>query len=176
MILKSVCVQKFKSVADSGAVEFDGAVTCLVGKNESGKTAFLEALHRLNPLAMGHTDTFDGLRDYPRRSYSRDRESVPGSVPIEATLALELDDVKAVEGVFGEGVLAGAEVVIRKNYENECTWAIAIDERKLIEHLVANAGIDRTPTAGVASIQDLLEKLKAQEDPPDACSALGQVL
>jgi len=58
MILKSVRVKKFKSVADSGLVEFDGAVTCLVGKNESGKTAFLEALYRLNPLAMGHMTTY----------------------------------------------------------------------------------------------------------------------
>jgi predicted ATP-dependent endonuclease of OLD family len=40
----------FKSVEDSD--EFSvGGVTCLVGKNEAGKTAILQALHRLNPHA-----------------------------------------------------------------------------------------------------------------------------
>lgn len=66
MFLKSAHVKRYKSVTDSGQVEFDRQVSCLVGKNESGKTAFLEALYRLNPLPMGHREAFDGLRDYPR--------------------------------------------------------------------------------------------------------------
>jgi predicted ATP-dependent endonuclease of OLD family len=36
---------KYKSIEDSSQVEIGEDVTVLVGKNESGKTAFLEALH-----------------------------------------------------------------------------------------------------------------------------------
>jgi predicted ATP-dependent endonuclease of OLD family len=50
MRLTHIRVMNFKSVEDSD--EFSvGGVTCLVGKNEAGKTAILQALHRLNPHA-----------------------------------------------------------------------------------------------------------------------------
>jgi len=157
-------------------VEFDREVSCLVGKNESGKTAFLEALYRLNPLPMGHPEAFDGLRDYPRRTYTRDRESVPATVAIEATFTLEPDDVGAVEEVFGEHVLSGTDVVIRKNYENKQTWTLPINEQRLVERLVANTGVDPGVTAGATSVEELVKKLKTQTDPPKAVSSfLGQL-
>lgn len=43
-------VRKFRNIIDSGEVRVDENVTCLVGMNESGKTAVLSALHRLNPV------------------------------------------------------------------------------------------------------------------------------
>lgn len=176
MFLKMAAVRQYKSVTDSGPVQFDRAVSCLVGKNESGKTAFLEALYRLNPLPMGHHETFDGLRDYPRRIYARDRESVRGTVAIEATFTLEEDDVRSVEDVFGQGVLSGPDVVICKSYKNKSTWTLPINEQRLVEHLVANAGVDASLTTGASSVQELVKKLKAQENPPGAVSTfLGQV-
>jgi ABC-type cobalamin/Fe3+-siderophores transport system ATPase subunit len=46
VILKAALVRKFRSIEDLGTVRSEPDVTCLIGKNESGKTAFLEALHR----------------------------------------------------------------------------------------------------------------------------------
>lgn len=43
MRLTSAHVRDFKSITDSGEVKLDREVICLVGKNESGKTAFLGA-------------------------------------------------------------------------------------------------------------------------------------
>jgi AAA15 family ATPase/GTPase len=48
MILKNVHVENFRSVEDSGEFEL-GQVLCLVGKNEAGKTAVVQALAGLNP-------------------------------------------------------------------------------------------------------------------------------
>lgn len=48
--LKKVQVYKYKSIDDSTPVVIKDDVTVLVGKNESGKTAFLEALHKALPL------------------------------------------------------------------------------------------------------------------------------
>ena len=49
MILESVRVENFKCIDDS--TEFTvRSLTALVGKNESGKTALLKALYRVNPI------------------------------------------------------------------------------------------------------------------------------
>ena len=42
MKLKEFRVREFRSVWDSGPVKVDGQVTCLVGKNEAGKTLYAE--------------------------------------------------------------------------------------------------------------------------------------
>lgn len=49
MKLKNVQVTKYKCVEDSNPWQVD-QVTCLVGKNEAGKSALLEALYKLNPV------------------------------------------------------------------------------------------------------------------------------
>ena len=55
MQLKRVQITNFQSIHDSN--EFDvGDVTCLVGKNEAGKTALLKALYRLNPIIQEHAN------------------------------------------------------------------------------------------------------------------------
>ncbi|MBE8517103.1 hypothetical protein ILP97_06210 [Amycolatopsis sp. H6(2020)] len=55
----------------------------MVGKNESGKTAVLEALYRVQPLPSGHPTGFDELRDYPRRYRSRDKDTIASVSPVE---------------------------------------------------------------------------------------------
>lgn len=63
-------VSKYKSIEDSTPVPIGGEVTVLVGKNESGKTAFLEALHKALPLDSAQ---FDYVADYPRKDLVRYR-------------------------------------------------------------------------------------------------------
>jgi predicted ATP-dependent endonuclease of OLD family len=65
MKLKSVAVTNFRSVEDSGVFSVDN-ITCLVGKNEAGKTAILQAIAGLNPHPATPV-TYNVERDYPRR-------------------------------------------------------------------------------------------------------------
>ena len=65
MKLTSVEIKDYKSIRNSTPFEV-GQITCLVGKNEAGKSAILSALACLNP----HPATPQSLqieRDYPRR-------------------------------------------------------------------------------------------------------------
>ena len=124
MILKSIRVRQYKSFTDSGEVRIEDDVTCLVGKNESGKSAMLQALYRLNPAASGHPETFSSLRDYPRPRYHPDRARIPAVRPITAAFALSDGDLRAVEDAHGEGVLASRRVTVARTYENELVWEI----------------------------------------------------
>jgi energy-coupling factor transporter ATP-binding protein EcfA2 len=116
LILRSAVVRKFRSIEDSGTVRFEPDVTVLVGKNESGKTAFLEALRRASPSAGNGRLGFDELRDYPRRLRGRERAAIAGTVPV--TVAFELDDadVAAVADRLGPQALAGRELELQRTY------------------------------------------------------------
>ena len=124
MMLESIRIREYKNIRDSGEVAIRDGVTCLVGKNESGKTSLLEALYRLNPLPTGHPESFEALRDYPRRHLGRDRERVCAVRPIAATFALDDDDVRAVEAALEPGALACPRVRVSRDYENALHWEI----------------------------------------------------
>lgn len=119
MILKSFQVRKYKNVPCSGEVTLGEGTTCLVGKNESGKSALLQALYRLNPVPTGHPDAFVGLRDYPRRHFAQERGRVPATRPITATFELDDEDLHTVEEAHGQGALASRLVTVSRTYENE---------------------------------------------------------
>src|SRR6266545_3580749 len=109
MLLTLARVRKFKSIDDSGLVGFEPDVTCLVGRNESGKTAFLEALARANPMA-DDPRWFDELRDYPRALRASERAQVADTVPIAASFELCDADVEALWAEFGPGVVSSREI------------------------------------------------------------------
>lgn len=65
MKLVSIRVQNYKCIDDSEEFSIRD-LTCLAGKNESGKTALLQALRRLNPVEDSERQ-FNSLMEYPRR-------------------------------------------------------------------------------------------------------------
>jgi len=63
MELKSFRVRNFRSINDSGEIDVS-RITALLGRNESGKSNILRALHSLNP-ASGFTK-LKPIKDFPR--------------------------------------------------------------------------------------------------------------
>jgi predicted ATP-dependent endonuclease of OLD family len=173
-------VQNYKSIDDSGWVRFD-PVTCLVGKNESGKTAFLQALARLNPVE-GQAAHYDVTLDFPRKRlnrYKRQHDDDPADV-VEAVYALDPNEIERIEEDFGAGVLVGGEgldpgeVRFSKGYDNKLRTTLPFDHRKVIEHLVAGADLpaavaDELRTS--VDLRDFRKRLSALgEDPPQAAA------
>ncbi len=159
MILKSAVVRKFRSIEDSGQVRFEPDVTCLVGKNESGKTAFLEALYRSNPLGRGAG--FQELRDYPRRLRSRERAQIPATVPVTAAFELQDVDIEAVWRQFGPGVLTSRELEVERTYANRHRLTVHQDKVAQARHLLVKAGLDPR-LAGGADFDELLARLERE--------------
>lgn len=100
-------VWKYKSIDDSTPVDLSNHVTVLVGKNESGKTAFLEALHKSMPLG---TAKYNYVADYPRKEFTRYRqqhEAKNYQKVVELTLRIE----EALADKINKGVFGGVEIV-----------------------------------------------------------------
>jgi predicted ATP-dependent endonuclease of OLD family len=145
MKLTKVRVQNYRSVEDSEEFEI-GDLTCLVGKNEAGKTALLSALRGLKP---SQPFEFDETIDYPRRFSTRYDERHPtGKAEVIRTWwRLEDADKKAVEERFGAGVLKGDifEVHFGFRYDEDARiWEIGVDSAKVLEHMVNKHALDAT--------------------------------
>lgn len=166
MKLRKVHVREYKSIWDSNEFEID-RVACLVGKNEAGKTALLEALYRLNPIVAGDGN-FDVTDDYPRvavENYQQDVESKrrKQAVVIEATFALEQAELDTIAGEYGTGALKVPEARLWKGYAQEngkcgLYFDLPINEPAIVAHLVENYGLPE-PTKAKAAAQLTLAQL-----------------
>jgi hypothetical protein len=166
----------YKSVTDSNVVKLDEQVTCLVGKNESGKTAFLEAMYRWNPVETGHHQTFLPLRDFPRARWSKEREQVPSLEPITLRLALEQSDYDLIEKKFGAKVVTAGEIRRSRKYNNQWNAFLHVDEAAYVKARVAQAGLDRATADGCDTVAQLVTKLQAAEDPSVKMTELAEEL
>jgi predicted ATP-binding protein involved in virulence len=141
MRLKSFQVENFRSIRDSGCVEVDD-VTCLVGKNESGKTALLHALYRLNSINP-EDGGFNPTDDYPRvdvddYEYDVERGKCEPAIVIRAQFELEDTDIEEIAEDYSKDILQSREVELFKGYGNTTYFKINIAEEHVLSHLVAS--------------------------------------
>jgi len=139
MRLKSVRVRMFRNILDSTEVKVQPDVTCLVGKNESGKTAFLQAVWRLRPARTN--PSFSVPDQYPawlEKRHRQEGKKLEDVRPIEALYDWEPKDRQLVEEKFGSKVVPkDAEIKLWKSYSNNFVWENGCDERKAVENLLA---------------------------------------
>ena len=156
MKLTRARVTNYKSIDDSGWVTIDN-VTCMVGKNESGKTAFLQSLQKLNPIP-GVKARFD-LKDYPRKGYVRYKRSHNDNpaVVVQAEFELSDDEIAEIEAEFGPGVLRSRLVVASMNYKNQRSWDVEINESATVRYILADAELP-------VEIQQHVEQAQTRED------------
>lgn len=143
MKLAKVHVQNYRSVEDSGEFSI-GDVTCLVGKNEAGKTAVLNALHQLRPYGEAEK-AYDKVIDYPRRFRADYKQRHSGNEALVCSSEWTLTDseIVALDAAFGEGAYNGSTVTISKYYESAgASWTLPIDERKVLANKIAAHRLD----------------------------------
>jgi predicted ATPase len=114
MFLQRVRVTKYRSIRDSGWFDVEKGKSILIGPNEAGKTALLEAIQRINP-PLG-TRGFDSLRDYPRSEFDdiNSGKILPGDVTVvKAHFGLDPEDKEALQPEFRE-----CEYVVGRKLDN----------------------------------------------------------
>ncbi|MBX3648155.1 MAG: AAA family ATPase [Rhodocyclaceae bacterium] len=159
MKLREFRVREFRSIWDSGPVKVDDQVTCLVGKNEAGKTALLTALYRTNPIITEQA-IFDETYDYPKREVEDYRFAVENkdrgeAVVVEALYELESGDVEAVASVFGPKALKDKTFKRETFYgKSNSRFNLSVDEAAARKHLANNTALTEELRATLTEAAD----------------------
>ena len=147
---------RFRNILDSGTIDVDPRVTCLVGKNESGKTNILHALHSLKPALSDRQ--FDE-QQYPRwlqKEHQRSGE-YESALPISATFELDDEETEAITARFGEGLLLAKQWSLGVHYDNTRTFTLAIDEAAACRAFESERGLD-VGSQNLAELRAYLEE------------------
>lgn len=118
-------IQKYKNIEDSGWVKLV-ELTVLMGKNESGKTTLLQALHKFNPYTP---DPYNIDREWPRgQRRKRNKDQIVASLEFE----LSPDELNDLASIIGSK-LADNHVMVTRNYcgQFEVKFADGIFPEKL---------------------------------------------
>jgi hypothetical protein len=181
MIIRRARVQNYKSIDDSGWVDL-GQVTCLVGKNESGKTAFLQAITKFNPVA-GQSGEFDATLEYPRKrlnGYERGlAEGKPAARVVSVEFEVEQKDLDELPGSLDGALNPGDRLVIYKTYENKKRWDFSLDEAQVVKNLLGRGQLPEPHSKALAkskSVSDLRAGLGEVADKvPQAAELVAQM-
>ena len=175
MRLRTVRVKNFKCVQDSNEFNIDDKVTCLVGKNESGKTTLLQAIAKVNPVDPDDAD-FD-LLEYPRRQLVEYQER-SGEEAAEALITcwdVSEDDTADLERLIGPSARQITSVRISKGYDNRTHYEVEVDEQAVLKYVLGTQTLDRNDERslqGVTSLAELHGRLTSMETRSEALHAL----
>jgi len=167
--LSKIHVTNFRSVEDSGEFQV-GQVLCLVGKNEAGKTAVLQALAGLNPHPLTPF-TYNLERDYPRRFLTEYKERHPKDQATIVTTKWKLsqDEKNAIRALVGDALSDEPVEVYRRYGDTEPQWIFPVSYARAVANLIDDAKLDeeeRIPSVVEAKKSDELRKaLEAVKEP-----------
>lgn len=163
MKLKTAHVTNFRSVEDSGKLELAN-VACLVGKNEAGKTAILQAITGLNP-DPSTPFAYDKERDYPRRflteyaSRHKDKEAIV----IKTTWEMEDNEQELIVAEFGGAALKSKTIIISRRYgATEPEWQFDLAIKYAFNHIMDDENLsaeERQPLEAAETTEVLIKLL-----------------
>ena len=161
MLLIDVRIKNYKCILDSETFSID-QLTCLVGKNESGKSAILQALYKLNPVDK--EDTYDALYEYPKM-YQTDFEAgliEDGDTVVISRWKFTAEEIEALEKQFGTDFIGDSTVVtISNGYKNKRTWDFDANFHALFGKKMEECGFEPSDRAQIPSY-DSIGEVRAQ--------------
>lgn len=166
MRLKSFEIRKFRNIIDSSEIPVEDDVTCLVGKNESGKTAVLHALNRLNPARPA---AFSVQQQYPAWLEKLDRlrgDNLEEFPPIHATFELDDEEVAALKERFGPKTFTSdKKVSVNRSYGGRPIYTFNTDEKAAVAYAMkglklSGGALEAKKAETFEQIEQLVAKLR----------------
>jgi predicted ATP-dependent endonuclease of OLD family len=182
MKLTAIHLREFQSILNSSEFKV-GEITCLVGKNEAGKTAVLQGLYRLNPI-IEHEGAYNVTDDYPRWNvedyrFEVDAKKRQPAVVVTATFELEKDEIDAVSAIVGPAALRNPTLKLSKGYGNTMMHAIDIDMAAALKHIATQLSSPVSSEVGnstnIAGAVTALGKVEQTEAVKKVTSLLQEV-
>lgn len=169
--LKNVVINKYKSFLEKQEIEIEDGVTRIVGKNESGKTALLEAMAKFNYFdPKDKTFTFNSTNDYPRGELKRYQQEYSNEDFDVITCTFELSDdlLNQISEDVGKDVFTSKSIIVAKTYNNSKKfYNISINIKNFIKQFLQNYTIEENMMQELIksnSLEELVEKLKEIEE------------
>lgn len=116
MKLKKATIHKYKSFMTEQSFNVEDKTTRIVGKNESGKSAILEALAKSNYFEEDTEFKFDKNLDYPRRDLIKIKDEFPEAITCQ--YELEPSEVQQIEEKFCKGILVSHIFSVTTKYNS----------------------------------------------------------
>ena len=163
MKLTKVQLHKYKSIDDSTAFDVQTDVTCLVGKNESGKTAALEAMYKSRPIS--NNVKFDMVMDYPTHLTRERKESGRSQIVSDFAYELDEEDLAAVEKELGPNTVISKTMTCSTRYDQSVVFGLKIDTLAVKNNLLKELDLSDTVKSavqGVKTPQELVSVLEEQ--------------
>jgi hypothetical protein len=151
MRLKSVRIKNFRCIDDSTEFSIDD-LTCLVGKNEAGKTALLQAIEKINPLGESHQE-FDKRKDYPRKSLS---DFDPEAECILSKWELDEGELDELRRKLGPKAVTGNPCTLTITYSSR-RWSLDWNEKEIAPWLLSECKCTKSEKAAIGEAPTLAE-------------------
>lgn len=157
-------VQNFRNIDDSGWIPLE-KITAFVGRNESGKTALLKALHKFNPATP---ELYNPQREFPRDRYTHDFKN--GKDWPVCSVAFEINDSlqEGIKKILG-GNVGPLEVVCTKFYDSSIAFEFepsleihAIPPTPIIAALKSFSGLARRLETLESEQEDQIQELRTK--------------
>ncbi|MDK4728768.1 AAA family ATPase [Rhizobium phaseoli] len=163
MKLKTVRVTNYRSIKDTGVIDVECKKTILVGPNEAGKSAILQAVQQLK--RPDGVPKLDALRDYPRSLYNditRGKVDPASTKVVTATFALEDADRESLPEDFKDKVTT---YTYTRYLDNSGTHSCDLPStgmtlaqiQKDLDRIAAHVDACVTATSGAESYKSTLE-------------------
>jgi len=169
MKLKKVEILKYKSYTEKQSFEVEDDITILVGMNESGKTAALEAIAKTNYFQDDEDFKFNVTRDYPRRERRKMEKSGDNPDAIACTYQIEDKLVSLIEDELGSDALSSKCFEYTKKYSGLGIWSgVSINREKFSEFQTSKLGISskilNERLSKVTSTDELTQLIESYEE------------
>lgn len=175
MKLTKAQIRRYRSIEELDEFRIEPDVTCLVGKNESGKTATLQALFKSRAIDSA---SFDDSLDFPSH---RTRELAGGKKVVATVLTYKLDDddVAAVSAHLGADGLSSRTISVTTGYRYRPEWTVQVDEPAVVKHLRGEIELPASTAASAdkaRTVADLLAVLQEMEGPTPATTEVVETI